>query len=538
MSIQKIELTEELLKKIYLMRDHFIKRYDEKTLYGYQRDYSDALIKASLAFLGEVYYVEISRQAGKTVGVSLTICFLLIYINRILEWLGVPLNGPFKIFLGAPQQEQAKTDFDNVKDFFKKIKMDYDVSYDEANGTTLKLADTGNTVFCMPVNVTSKIESKTAHLIIMEEMQDVSDVEYEKKVMPMGTATNANTIMIGTAGYKICNFYKGVESGRKGYVFKYDCYEVIRQKIARYKEDGNPFHLNYVKYVQAKIAKLGLDNPQIQTQYLLKWQLETGMWITEEKFNAMVADGKDGRPHYPIVREDLKSDCYSSLDVAKESDVSFDTMMRCEGYKDVKRKVPALDESKNQIEKTIVVKAPVWRVLNWFMINGALYQDQWDAIDVFLARYKVFRHDVDSTGVGDATGDYYLKKYNKWSWDVLKRYERLGLRGVARPVKFTLQSKHAMYLNWWVAIKEGRYWIPDPASMNEVELKCFKRFKNESLNAVREWKGSLLNVRHVDKSKGESGDVETDDSLDSAALPFHDIDAVPHKVVVRTLKRK
>lgn len=810
--------------------------------------------------------------------IVLTLEFLILHINRLLEWLGRPLKGGFNTFLGAPQKEQAKTDLDRLQLNLSQVKNDFQIEYDESNGTTMRLAGSNNTVFCMPVNVTSHIESKTAHFIIMEEMQDVPDAEYQKKVLPMGTScvcegtllidkkaeyidivdvkgpvlgheegsdllnevanygtyglkkcvrlitnsgrtlecsrdhpiltkpretrcleykdadatlgmqvaikdserakwgsrelfdsrlvgmligdgsyrgkntlvrycscdkellsyvkkygfksynsyytqkgklfedgtlrgvtkymkalglqgqtgkakrfpdikglsrdslakliagffdtdgcvwleekrrarikfsscselllwdlfyalemfgihsrvyftkaaktgyggvgcwnlviseresvlrfvdsipsivgykkelleqaktvlssrkskrqknilglyfervvkiedigiqrvynltalrtnnyyannilthnTNASRVHIGTAGYKICQFYKGIESGKTGQVFKYDCFEVIKQKREAYERDGDLFHLNYEKYVEAQIKELGDENPQIRTQYFLEWQLEQGMFMTPKRFNGIVADGKEGRPNWAPVLEDKVSPCFVSLDVAKESDVSFLTVMRVEDFIEVKRKIPGLDENKNPCLKEVSVMAPRFRVLNYLMLKGILYQEQWEMIDRFLDNYNVFRFDIDSTGVGDATADYYLIRYNKWTWDILKEYERLGLRGTVKPVKFTAKSKHDMYVNWDIAITEKRYFVPNPELMNEQTLACFKRFKAEALNALREWKGNFLSVRHPDTSKGEQGDVYTDDSLDSAALPFHAIDEAPHK---------
>lgn len=524
------ELTPQILELIYRMRDEFILTNFGKILYDYQREPSNAIIKAALLNEGKTIPIEISRQAGKTDAEVYTQAFILVHINRLLEWLGRPILGGFNIVLGAPQTEQAKTAFDRLKAALDQLQSSYDISHEESNGTTLKLAPYGNTVYCLPVNATAKIESKTAHLIIMEEMQDVPDNEYEKKVMPMGTATNANTVMIGTAGYHLCRFYKALESG--GEVYKYDCYEVMRQKRLMYEKTGNPFHLNYEKYIRSKLLELGDDNPQIRTQYFLEWQLEKGMFITEKDFKGFVADGMEGRPHWHTVREAKDRDCYVTIDVAKESDVTFITVYGIEGNKDVVRRIPTTNSEGAPVFAEETKKLPIWRVLNRYMINGTLYQDQWEAIDKFLENYRVASMEIDSTGVGDATADYYLRKYNRWDWDTLKRYEKLKIRGIVLPVKFTPQSKHTMASNFDVVRKEGRFIIPCPCDMNEQELSCHKRFKNEALNAIREWKGNLLNVRHVDKSKGESGDVETDDSVDSALLRFFDPDKKPHKITM------
>lgn len=515
------------LKKIYAMRDAFCKQHFKKRFYSYQWEPSNAIIRAAICWDGEEFYVEISRQAGKTEMIVLTITFLIIHIKDILRVLNKPMVEGYNIVLAAPQREQAKTDFDRIEEYLDKIKDTYGFTFDESNRTTLKLSN-GNTIFCFPVTITSNVESKTAHLIIGEEMQDIPDAEWDKSIVPMGTATNASIVHIGTAGYKICKFYKGIESGKN--VFRYDCHAVIKERRRAYDKDGNEYHLNYERYVHKRIEALGEHNPEIQTQYFLKWQLERGMWLTPIQFEALIADGKDGKPHYPVVTKDLVNDITVGEDVAKESDVTFTTAMREEGYKEVIRRVPIITKDGMPGFKKVKVKAPLYRVLNWFMINGTLYQEQWEATDVFLENYNVQKMNIDSTGVGDATGDYYLRKYNSWSWDMLKDYEKLKIRGIVMPVKFTASSKNIMYTNLDQVIREGRLFLPDPATLDERQMQCFQRFKIEATNAIREWKGSLLNVRHPSKAKGEAGDVFTDDSVDSLALMFIDPGVKCHKI--------
>jgi len=544
---------DEIFEKVFSFRDSFIKKYYDRVFYGYQLEPSNTIIKAALSGRGEEFFVEISRQAGKTEMICCTIVFLLIFAKKFMELLGMRLYTPgWYVVIGAPQKEQAKTDFDRIKDYLSPPCKDFGISFEESNATTIKLSN-GSIAYCFPISPTANIESKTAHFILVEEAQDILDQERNKKLLPMGTATNAPIVNIGTAGYKVCNFYKGLTGSNKDRVFIYDCWEVIKQKKEAFLRDQNPWHLNYERFVKRQIREKGESNPEVQSQYFLKWQLEKGMWMTEEEFNKLL------RPELDLVREDLEHDCLVGIDVAKESDVTFVSVWRREGVKRVKRRAPSsrvVEPSREEMRRyeealrsgfdpglgrpkkpssrveTFLaeeeVEAPVFRLLNWMMIKGVLYQHQWEVISDFLSHYRVWKLNIDSTGVGDATADYFLEKYNGWSYDVFQRMERLGVRGVVRPVKFTPLSKHRMYSNFEIAIKEGRVLIPaNTLLFSPPEKACFERFRLESLSALREWRGSLLVVRHPDRSRGESGEVETDDSLDSAALVFFDPDDEP-----------
>lgn len=506
------------LERVFEFRDFVLKKYFNREFYKYQREPSNAIITAALTGDAEEFNVEISRQAGKTEMIVLTLIFLILFLKSYLKKFGKYVPETYNIVLGAPQQEQAKTDFDRLKEYLEKVQDLFGLSFEEANRVTLKISN-GITIYCFPVTINAKIESKTAHLIIGEEMQDIPDAIWDRRVVPMGAATNASKVLIGTAGYQLCYFYKGIESGRN--TFMYDCWTVIKHRRAQYELDGEEHHLSYEKYIKAQILRKGESNPEIQTQFFLMWKLEKGMWMTEAQFDRAVD------PKLPTIRVDQEHEVAVVVDVAKVSDVTFSTSLRKEGEKLVTRRIPDSEAEHGWREEEVL--APVWRILSWFMIQGVLYQDQWEALDAWMENYNLYKMNVDSTGVGDATGDYYIKKFNGMDYDATVKMESKGMRGLARGVKFSPQSKHVMYSNLDIAFKEGRVIIPGlVAAMTPEEHECFKRFRSESLSALREWKGSLLNVRHPDRDKGEGGDVETDDSLDSLALFFFDWELEPN----------
>lgn len=515
-----INVTEEQWSIIFKLRDFYIKRSTGKTWYDYQTKISNAIIRTVVLQTGEEITVEISRQSGKTEVIVGTVNFLKLHIKQIWKMLNVPVPLTYTVGVFAPQKEQAKTDFDRMKDGLENSAADYKIDFEENNGTTLKL-NNGTGSVCFPVTTTAKIESKTVNLIVVEEKQDIPDAEFSKKVIPMGASTNSPQVSIGTAGYKICEYLRAIEKGGPN-VFVFDCYEVIKQKRLAYELDKNEWHLNYEKFVTAQIEKKGLDNPEIQTQFLLKWQLEKGMWMTEGRYNKIL------RKDFSILRQ-TDQPVYVMIDVAKESDMTFVTVFVKMGYKEVIRKVPATSPDGITYYKESKVLKPEWRVINWMMVNGMLYEAQKQVIEEFLSGYtSIHKLNVDSTGNGDPIADYFISKYNGWTYDDLKDAEKDGRRGIARPVKFSPPSKHIMYTNWDAAITEERFWIPaDLSSMSEQEVACFKRFKLEGLSCLREWKGNLLNVRHPSTAKGEIGDAYTDDSQDSCALLFFDEELEP-----------
>ena len=166
--------------KLIKARDSWLKRAHNVELYDYQKEVSDAILDA--VFFGKYHelYVEFSRQSGKTTCIVHTVEFI-IYVYKFLMGKGV------RIGIFAPQKEQAKTDFDRLKDAFYELKMaGIEIDFTEANATTLKPhtpvneetpmatlnMGQGNEVYAFPVSKTSHPESKTLDLIIFEEAQD------------------------------------------------------------------------------------------------------------------------------------------------------------------------------------------------------------------------------------------------------------------------------------------------------------------------------------------------------------------------------
>ena len=207
------------LEKLLTGRDLFLKKYHGVEFYDYQKHFSDALIKAVVLNEGIEIAAIFSRQSGKTTTIVHTVEYL-IYIYKMV------LNRGIRIGIFAPQKEQAKTDFDRLKDAFEILRVaGKPISLKEANATTLKpetplnenykgavlSIDQNNEIYAYPLSKTSHPESKTLDLIIIEEAQDVDDHRMINSVFPMGAATNATRVFIGTAGYNICYFYRKLQ---------------------------------------------------------------------------------------------------------------------------------------------------------------------------------------------------------------------------------------------------------------------------------------------------------------------------------------
>lgn len=465
-------MTEKMMK---LLVAH-LKAIHDTTLYEYQleiaRNIFDALIQNMQLTAGaseddikkltlREIPIEISRQAGKTTAIVHIIEFILIYFTKHFE-------RPIRIGIFAPQREQAKTDFDRLKAALAKTSI-LQVSYDEAekeqakeesNAKTIVLPS-GSSCYVFPVTATSKPESKTLDLIVFEESQDVDDRIMMEQIWPMGASTNAPRIYIGTAGTRICHFYR---LGQDGKAIKLYFDKVAEQRRKVYEATGNGLHLIYENTVNQEIELRGIESDEIQRPYFGKWLIGTGQFVTQEAIEAIVADRKR-------TFHDKHSDCFVGIDTAKHPDSTVVTVIRFN--KDMGKK----------------------QLVNWLELRGENYKNQFDIIHEFLQKYKVLAMAIDSTGQGDFMPDMFEME-SQW------RDENSGLYRV----KFGASSKSDLYKNLKVTIAELLTDLP------KLDTREAERFKQQCLDLQQEWKGQNLSVHHPDDPNAH------DDYPDSWAL--------------------
>lgn len=405
--------------------------------------------------------VEFSRQAGKTTDIVHIIEFIMIFFTRAFER---------KIAIGifAPQREQAKTDFDRLKTALSRT-TDFQIVYDEEQQTTAReesnsktiVLPNGSSCYVFPVTSVSKPESKTLDLIIFEESQDIDDRILKEQIWPMGASTNAPRVYIGTAGTRICHFYRlGQKDGALRLYFE----DIVSQRRKKFEETGNARHLIYEQTVRQEIELAGIDSDEIQRPYFGKWLIGTGQFTTQEDLEAL--ENKERKRTF----HDKQGECFAGIDVAKHPDSTVVTIIRN-------------NDGKKQL-------------LNWLELRGENYQSQYEIITDFLSKYNVLGVAIDSTGIGDYMPDMFELQSN---W----RDENSGLYRI----KFSAVSKDNMYKNLKISIRELLTELPN------LGTREGERFKQQMLDLQQEWKGQLLSVHHPTQS-----DKAHDDYPDSWAL--------------------
>lgn len=464
-----------MLDKLIALRREHLKNVHGVTFYEYQEVISNRIIKALLENMrltngateqdiknltNYEIPIEISRQAGKTTCVVLTIEFIMLYFPKIF-------NRRLHIGIFAPQREQAKTDFDRLKEALYRSAPLYMVSEDDAkefkeqsNSNTLVLPN-GASVYIFPVTKTSKPESKSLDLIVFEESQDLDDKIVKEQIWPMGANTNAPRVYIGTAGTQICYFYR---LGQGNDVIKLYYDQITPQRHAVYEATEDAKHLIYERTVDQEIEKHGRDSDEIARPYFGKWLIGTGQFTTQEQLEELYTPRN-------LTFQHKKMYCFAGIDTAKHPDSTVVTVIRWN---------PELGKKE---------------LINWMELRGENYQDQFDNIKYFLGNYNIVALAIDSTGQGDFMPDMF-QSHTQW------QDENSGLYRV----KFSAVSKDQIYKNLKVSIEQFLTTLPKP------DKKHGERFRLQMLDLQQEWKGQLLSVHHPDAPDAH------DDYPDSWAL--------------------
>lgn len=506
-----------------MIADHLLK-YHKTRLYRYQwriwREILEALIENLLAFTGmditeedvaalrsiDLSY-EYTRQSGKTTVIVHTAETIMIFLSRLFAM-------PIHIGIFAPQKEQAKTDFDRLKTALSRTQKDliivdhdeYRKAKEESNAKTIVLGN-GSSCYIFPVTPTSHPESKTLHLILLEEAQDLIDVIVNEQIMPMGAATNAPIIRVGTAGTQLCDYYWLIQKG-DAYVMTYP--EIAKDRRAMFAATSDAQHLIYEQRVKKDIEKYGITDARIQRPYYNVWQLEAGMYIQgPQLFAGRVVrpfDNPSADPIYRAYRDWYKAarrtlpetDEYAkSHNIPPEKYTLYRTWSEEDHYFGLDT-AKETDQTILKIGRMIAGKLTIIRSLQG--MYGLNYQDQFDIIIAELQWFKIAAGSIDSTGQGDFMPDLF---------------ERGSPYKIYR-VPFSRQSKDHMYTSLYQKQVNGEfaYYYQDPMvpDSDPYTAKASSEFEDEFVKLTKNYIGEYMVVKHPDTKDGH------DDHPDATTL--------------------
>ena len=473
------ELSQKFVDNLIDKMLDFLKVLVGHDLHPYQKPLARRIMESVIINDGEEITALASRQSGKSETVADTVVTLMILLPRLAK-LFPDLLGKFKdglwVGLFAPVESQAETLFGRVVTRMtseRALEILSDVEIDDkptrVGGVTrqIKLKNSGSTVTMMTANPRAKIESKSFHLVVIDECQEADDFVVSKSISPMLAYYAGTMVKTGTPTTSKNNFYRAIQLNRRRQTgrgarqnhFQWDWRDVIK------------FNPNYERFIKKEMLRIGEDSDEFQMSYNCKWLLERGMFVTSSVMDDL------GDVSSELVKSWHKTPCIVGIDPARKTDSTVVTVVWVDwdrpdefGYYD-------------------------HRVLNWLELQGDDWEEQYFQIVNFLENYDVLAVGVDANGVGDAVAQR-LKL-------LLPRAEVMSL--TSSPSEQSKRWKHLQAL-----IQRKR--ISWPAHAKTRRLRTWKRFYQQMVDAEVQYKGPNFLVAAPDETYAH------DDFVDSLAI--------------------
>lgn len=473
------ELSQQFVDKLIDKMMDFLKVLVGHDLHPYQKPLARRIMESVIINDGEEITALAARQSGKSEIVADTVSTLMVLLPRLAK-LYPDLLGKFKdglwVGLFAPTETQAETLYGRTVNRLtseRAVEIMGDAEIDDSairvGGVTrqIKLKKSGSTITMMTANPRAKIESKSFHLIIIDECQEADDFVVSKSISPMLAYYAGTMVKTGTPTTSKNNFYKSIQLNRRRQTtrgnrqnhFQWDWKEV--SKI-------NP---NYEKFIKKEMLRIGEESDEFQMSYNCKWLLERGMFITSSAMDEL------GDTSQELVKVWHKTPVVVGIDPARKTDSTVVTVVWVDwdrpdefGYFD-------------------------HRILNWLEMQGDDWEEQYFQIVNFLSNYDVLAVGVDANGVGDA---------------VAQRLKLLLPRAEVMPVTSSPSEQSKRWKHLQALIQ--RKMIAWPAHAKTRRLRTWKRFYQQMTDAEVQYKGPNFLVAAPDENYAH------DDFVDSLSI--------------------
>ena len=469
------EFVQQLIDKIMLFMGALI-GYD---LHAYQEPLARRIIESLIINDGEQITALAARQSGKSETIANTVASLMVILPRLAK-IYPDLLGKFGdglwVGLFAPIQSQAETLFSRLVSRLtseRALEILNDVEIDDQLGKNpgvtrnIKLKNSGSIAMMMTANPRAKIESKSFHLMIIDECQEADDFVVAKSISPMGAYYNATMVKTGTPTTSKNNFYKAIQLNKR----RQTCRASKKNHFQWDWKDVARINPDYEKFIKKEMLRIGEDADEFQMSYNCKWLLERGMFITSNVMDEI------GDTSMQLVKSHHTSPVIVGVDPARKMDSTVVTVV----WVDWDRP----DELGHYDH----------RILNWLEIQGDDWEEQYFQIKNFLGAYDVLAIGVDANGVGDA---------------VAQRLKLLLPRAQIVPLSSSPSEQTSRFKHLQTLIQRNK--LSWPAHAKTRSLRTWKRFYQQMIDAEVHYKGPNFTVSAPDEAHAH------DDFVDSLAI--------------------
>ena len=473
------ELSKEFVNKLIDRVMQFMAAFVGHDLHPYQVPLARRIIESVIINDGEEITALAARQSGKSETIANTVVTLMVLMPRLGK-MYPDLLGKYKdgIWIGmfAPVEGQVETLFgravnrltsEHANEILADTEIDDSISKVAGVTRQIKLKNSGSTLTMMTANPRAKIESKSFHLIVIDECQEADDFVVSKSISPMLAYYSGTMVKTGTPTTSKNNFYRSIQLNKRrqtGSRARQNHFEWDWRDVAK----CNP---NYAKFIKREMLRIGEDSDEFQMSYCGKWLLERGMFVTSTVMDEL------GDTSQEVVKAWHRSPVVVGVDPARKMDSTVVTVVWVDW--DRPDEFGLYDH----------------RILNWLEIQGDDWEDQYFQIVNFLSNYDVLAVGVDANGVGDA---------------VAQRLKILLPRAEVHPVGSSQQEQSKR----WKHLKQliDRRLVGWPSHAKTRRLRTWKRFYQQMTDLEVKFNGPNFSAAAPDEAHAH------DDFADSLAI--------------------
>lgn len=281
--------------------EEFSRYYFNQTLFSNQVDIVNAIMDKDIP---QVQVVE-PRQAGKTSSIAVASAMALEF--NAMEFKYTNPNEPYRVGVFAPKLGQGQIDLNRVKQLCERNRKAHNFINWNASNAGKIVWHNGSELHAVSASDQAETEGQTFNLIIMEEAQNISDYAVSEKILPMGGATNAKIVKVGTVRAVRNHFYRGWHEASLGFhkvSHTWTTCPNLTKGGAVIEAIVNGDLLRLSKYVMGLMPlsikqALFPSNPELwtsglmeeqdfRTQYLLEWLETSGLFLSAKNREDMI----------------------------------------------------------------------------------------------------------------------------------------------------------------------------------------------------------------------------------------------------------
>ena len=262
------EFVTKMIDKIMMFMDVLV----GYPLHNYQKPFARRIIESVILGDGEEVTALAARQSGKSEVIANTVATLMVLLPKLAK-LYPDLLSKFEtgLWVGmvAPVESQVETLFGRTVSRLtseRAIEILGDPEIDDVAARTggitkgIRLTKSGSQLLMMTANPRAKIESKSFHLIIIDECQEADDFVVTKSISPMLAYYAGTMVKTGTPTTSKNNFYRSIQLNKRRQTSR-----GARQNHYQWDyRDVAKVNANYDKFIRKEMLRIGEDSDEFQ----------------------------------------------------------------------------------------------------------------------------------------------------------------------------------------------------------------------------------------------------------------------------------